>query len=245
MIPTPKTDALLSFIASSLGYEFERPALARAALTHRSAGGEHNERLEFLGDAVLNCVVARLLFDANAREDEGALSRLRATLVSGETLAAVAEELGLGRYLKLGLGELKSGGVRRASILADALEALLGAVYLDGGFEAAAAVVRRVLGARLSGLPSAESLKDPKTQLQETMQANGLGLPIYSLTAVLGDPHDQSFTVHCEVRELGLSTTGEGTSRRRAEQQAARRLLEQLPFPKLRDQTLAELRKDR
>ena len=135
-------------------------ALCRAALTHRSAGGEHNERLEFLGDSVLNCSVARLLYDAHPDADEGRLSRLRATLVSGETLAQIAADLGLGEHLRLGPGELKSGGFRRASILADALEAMVGAIFLDGGFEAAAAAVGASIGARLAQLPAAETLKD-------------------------------------------------------------------------------------
>jgi ribonuclease-3 len=234
VIARPKTDESLVWIESSLGHAFRDPALARAALTHRSAGGGHNERLEFLGDSVLNCCVARLLFDAHPDADEGALSRLRATLVSGETLAAVAAGIELGERLKLGPGELRSGGPRRASILADALEAMIGAVYLDGGFEAASQVVKKLLGRRLEELPSAERLKDPKTLLQEILQANGIALPVYSLTAVLGDAHQQSFEVTCEVNALNLLTAGEGSSRRRAEQHAARRLLDRLPVGTLR-----------
>src|SRR3984893_17797273 len=139
---------------SAFGYVFAQPALCHAAVTHRSAGADHNERLEFLGDSILNCGVARLLYDAHPDADEGALSRLRATLVSGETLAQIAGELGLGEHLRLGPGELKSGGFRRASILADALEAILGAIFLDSGFDAAAAVVQRIMGPRISSLPA-------------------------------------------------------------------------------------------
>ncbi len=191
------------------------------------------ERLEFLGDAVLNCVVAHLLFDAHPRADEGALSRQRASLVSGETLAQIAVELGVGEYLRLGSGELKTGGFRRASILANALEAILGAIFLDAGFDAAAAVVGRLFGPRLSELPAVSALKDPKTRLQELLQARGFGLPVYTLDRVEGEAHAQTFSVSCVVAPLGLSATADGGSRRRAEQLAAERLLASLP-PELR-----------
>ncbi len=233
MIPQLKPDELLIWVERSFGYVFAQPALCYAAVTHRSAGADHNERLEFLGDSVLNCSVARLLYETHPQADEGALSRLRATLVSGETLAQVAAELGLGEHLRLGAGELKTGGFRRASILADALEALLGAIFLDAGFDAAAAAVARIIGMRLSGLPAADTLKDPKTRLQEAVQARGLALPVYTLMAVAGDPHAQSFTVNCEVPILGLNAVGEAGSRRRAEQLAAAKLLELLP-PEMR-----------
>ena len=229
MIPLRTSDELKTWVEHSFGYVFSQPALCDAAVTHRSAGADHNERLEFLGDSVLNCCVARLLYDAHGQADEGALSRLRATLVSGETLAQIAGELGLGEHLRLGLGELKSGGFRRASILADALEAILGAIFLDSGFAAAAAAVARIMGPRLADLPAADTLKDPKTRLQEALQAHGLALPVYTLTAVAGDPHAQSFTVSCEVPVLDVSAVGEGGSRRRAEQLAAAKLLELLP----------------
>ena len=229
MIPLPGSDELLTWAERSFGYVFAQPALCHAAVTHRSAGPDHNERLEFLGDSILNCGVARLLYDAHPEADEGALSRLRATLVSGETLAQIAGELGVGEHLRLGPGELKSGGFRRASILADALEAILGAIFLDSGFDAAAAVVARIIGPRLSDLPAADTLKDPKTRLQEALQAHGLALPVYTLTAAAGDPHMQSFTVTCEVPVLDVSAVGEGVSRRRAEQLAAAKLLELLP----------------
>jgi ribonuclease III len=224
-----KSDELPAWVERSLGYVFKHPELCHAALTHRSAGAEHNERLEFLGDSILNCSVARMLYDAHPEADEGALSRLRATLVSGETLAQIAAELGLGDHLRLGPGELKSGGFRRGSILADALEALLGAIFLDSGFDAAAAVVARVVASRLAQLPAADSLKDPKTRLQEALQARGLALPVYTLTAVTGDPHLQAFTISCEVPIFGIAAVGEGGSRRRAEQLAAAKLLQLLP----------------
>jgi len=227
--PLRKSDELPAWVERSLGYVFTHPELCQAALTHRSAGAEHNERLEFLGDSILNCSVARMLYESHPDADEGALSRLRATLVSGETLAQIAAELGLGDHLRLGPGELKSGGFRRASILADALEALLGAIFLDSGFDAAAAAVARVIATRLSQLPAADTLKDPKTRLQEALQARGLALPVYTLTAVTGDPHLQSFTISCEIPIFGIAAVGEGGSRRRAEQLAAAKLLQLLP----------------
>jgi ribonuclease III len=233
VIPQRKSDELLSWVERSFGHVFAQAELCHAAVTHRSAGADHNERLEFLGDSMLNCGVARLLYEAHPEADEGALSRLRATLVSGETLAQIAAELGLGEHLRLGPGELKTGGFRRASILADALEAILGAIFLDSGFDAAAAAVARIIGPRLSDLPAADMLKDPKTRLQEALQANGLALPVYTLIAAAGDPHLQSFTVSCEVPVLGMAAVGEGGSRRRAEQLAAAKLLELLP-PQIR-----------
>ena len=233
MIPLPKSDELLGWVERSFGYVFAQPALCHAAVTHRSTGADHNERLEFLGDSILNCCVARLLYDAHPEADEGALSRLRATLVSGDTLAQIAGEIGLGEHLCLGPGELKTGGFRRASILADALEAILGAIFLESGFDAAAAAVARIIGPRMADLPAADTLKDPKTRLQEALQAHGLALPVYTLTAAAGDPHMQSFTVTCEVPVLGVSAVGEGGSRRRAEQLAAAKLLELLP-PQIR-----------
>ena len=233
MIPRQRSDEMLTWVEQSFDYAFKAPALCHAALTHRSAAADHNERLEFLGDSILNCAVARLLYDAHPQADEGALSRLRASLVSGETLAQMAVELGVGEHLSLGSGEMKTGGFRRASILADALEAILGAIFLDSGFEPAAAAVARIMGPRLAGLPAADTLKDPKTRLQEALQGHGLALPVYTLTAVAGDPHAQSFTVRCEVPVLELAAVGEGVSRRRAEQLSAAKLLELLP-PEIR-----------
>jgi ribonuclease-3 len=224
-----KSDELAAWIERAFGYRFSDASLSQAALTHRSAGGAHNERLEFLGDSILNCCVAKMLFDAHPAADEGALSRLRASLVSGSTLAEVAAQISLGEYLRLGSGELKSGGFRRASILADAFEALLGAIFLDGGFEAAELTVKRLLAGRLSALPAAVELKDPKTRLQEALQAQGAALPVYTLVSVSGEPHAQTFVVGCEVAAYQLVSQGEGGSRRSAEQQAAARLLELLP----------------
>ena len=229
MIPLRTRGELPAWTLRALGYVFVNPALCEVALTHRSAGSAHNERLEFLGDAVLNCAVARLLFEVHPQADEGTLSRQRASLVSGETLAQIAAELGLGDCLRLGGGEHKTGGFRRASILADALEAVLGAIFLDSGFDAVSAVVRRILGARLSDLPPASELKDPKTRLQEALQARGMALPLYTLTGVAGEPHEQSFTISCVVAALQVASAGEGASRRRAEQVAAERALAQLP----------------
>ena len=215
----------------ALGYECRDPALLEAALTHRSAGGPHNERLEFLGDAVLNCVVAMLVFREFGAADEGDLSRFRSSLVSGEALAVIAAEIGLGDQLRLGSGELKSGGFRRKSILADTLEALFGAIYLDCGFDAAAAVIERLFIPRLDRLPSAAELKDPKTRLQEMLQARGLPLPSYVVESVSGEAHSQVFQVSCSVDALGLKTHATGASRRRAEQGAAQRMLEHLQPP--------------
>jgi len=215
----------VEWAAARLGYRYRDAALLEAALTHRSAGGRHNERLEFLGDAVLNCVVAMLVFREFAEASEGDLSRFRASLVSGEALAVIAAEIGLGDHLRLGSGELKSGGFRRKSILADALEALFGAIYLDSGFEAAQRVIERLIVPRLDRLPTAAELKDPKTRLQETLQARGLPLPVYTVESITGEAHDQEFKVACAVDTLGLRTVGTGASRRRAEQAAAQELL--------------------
>jgi ribonuclease-3 len=217
------------WIQRKLGYQCRDVALFMAALTHRSAGGTHNERLEFLGDAVLSCVTARMLYREFADAPEGELSRYRATLVSGEALAGMAAELGIGDQLRLGSGELKSGGFRRKSILADAFEALLGAVFLDGGFPAATDVIERLFSSRLRDLPSAAELKDPKTRLQEALQARGLPLPVYTVESTEGEAHNQVFHVSCVVQSLDLRTHNSGPSRRRAEQAAAQMLLNLLP----------------
>jgi ribonuclease III len=216
------------WLRGALGYECRDPALLEAALTHRSAGGAHNERLEFLGDAILNCVVAMLVYREFGDADEGDLSRLRASLVSGEALAVIAGDIDLGQQLRLGSGELKSGGFRRKSILADALEALFGAIYLDGGFDAAARVIERLIAPRMDRLPTAAELKDPKTRLQETLQARGLPLPSYVVESIFGEAHNQSFRVCCSVDVLGLRALATGPSRRRAEQAAAQLLLIEL-----------------
>lgn len=217
--------AELDWLAGRLGWPARDPALVARALTHRSAGGADNERLEFLGDAVLSFVVAELLYREFGDAPEGDLSRYRAALVSGEALADVAEAVELGAHLRLGPGELRSGGFRRRSILADAFEALLGAVYLDGGLDAARGVVERLWRPRVAALRATPPPKDPKTRLQEYLQGRSLGLPHYSVETVSGEPHEQLFAVRCIVGPLGLSAEGRGTSRRRAEQQAAERIL--------------------
>ena len=213
----------------ALGHRFNDAGLLELALTHRSVGGNNNERLEFLGDALINACVAETLYRRHTGLEEGDLSRLRASLVNQETLAEVARELDLGPHLILGPGELKSGGFRRASILADALEALIGAVFLDAGFDAARNSILGVLASRLASPPPADSLKDPKTRLQEMLQARELPLPVYAVESVRGEPHKQIFRVSCSIEPLGLSTEGEGSSRRAAEQEAARHALEQIP----------------
>jgi len=218
----------IEWLRDAFGYECRDVKLLDAALTHRSAGGAHNERLEFLGDAILNCVVAMLVFREFAAADEGDLSRFRASLVSGESLAVIAAELGVGERLHLGSGELKSGGFRRKSILADGLEAILGAIYLDGGFSAAQQAIEHLFVPRLVNLPSALDLKDPKTRLQEALQARGHAIPTYLVESISGKAHLQVFCVSCTTDALGLSAVGEGPSRRAAEQTAAKQLLEQI-----------------
>jgi ribonuclease-3 len=211
-----------------LGYHFSKATLLELALTHRSIHGQNNnERLEFLGDSILNLIVAQALFDAFSQAREGQLSRLRADLVSGASLAAVAREVGLGEHLHLGPGELKSGGYRRDSILADALEAVIGAIYLDGGMERCREVVLSWFADRLQGL-DLRLPKDAKTQLQEHLQAQRLSLPVYEVVSVVGQPHDQTFFVACSVPEMDVSGEGQGGSRRRAEQVAAQAVLDQV-----------------
>jgi ribonuclease-3 len=211
-----------------LGHRFERAGLLEQALTHRSFGSPHNERLEFLGDGVLDCVIAQELYDRFPGLSEGELSRLRASLVRKETLAVLARELGLGEHLKLGEGESASGGAARPSILADALEALYGAVFLDGGYEGARASIRHSFGAALDTLDPQATAKDPKTRLQELLQGRGQGLPLYQVVATQGAAHQQTFEVECVVEQLGLRATGTGEARRVAEQRAAEALLRQL-----------------
>ena len=205
----------------ALGHRFADPALAATALTHRSFGAPNNERLEFLGDSLLNCSVATLLYERYPKLPEGDLSRLRAQLVNQASLFEAAQRLGLGDCLRLGEGELKSGGFRRPSILADALEALLGAIFLDAGFEAVRAAVARLMEPALAAADRMPVHKDPKTALQEHLQARKLPLPRYAVVAVDGEAHDQGFTVECRVDELSFVGTGKGGSRRAAEQAAA------------------------
>jgi ribonuclease-3 len=209
-------------LLARLGYRFQDPHLLRQALTHRSHSNPHNERLEFLGDGVLNCVIASLLFHRFPELPEGHLSRLRANLVNQDSLSRLALSVDLGEHLLLGEGELKSGGFRRPSILADALEAVLGAVFLDGRFEAAAAMVERLYQPLLAELDPRMHGKDPKTLLQELLQARHLPLPRYNVVSVRGEAHEQQFQVECLIPELGIRTEGEGPSRRSAEQSAAR-----------------------
>lgn len=209
-----------------LGHDFQRTALLRLALTHRSCGHPNNERLEFLGDGVLNMVVADLLFHARPDVPEGDLSRFRARIVRERTLAEVARQLELGDHVLLGPGELKSGGFLRDSILADALEALIGAVFLDGGFDAAQSLVERLMSERIGALPDAEALKDPKTRLQELLQARAFKLPVYEVIDERGAEHDRTFTVVCRIEMLDEPIEATSTSRRKAEQAAARLALE-------------------
>lgn len=218
----------LGWFEQVLGHRFADAALLHQALTHRSAGGRHNERLEYLGDAALSLVIAEALYQRLPEAPEGHLSRLRASLVRRTALAPMARDIGIPARLRLGPGELKSGGFRRDSILSDALEALLGAVYLDGGIEALRPVVVRLYGARLDELPAHETLKDPKTRLQERLQARGLAVPDYHVDAVEGEDHAQQFSVTCRVEALGAETSGHGGSRRAAEQAAAATMLGQL-----------------
>ena len=213
---------------SRLGYAFADLELVRMALTHRSVGAHNNERLEFLGDSLLNCVIAAELFRLRPELPEGDLSRLRATLVRGTTLADVAAELELPSLLIMGPGELRSGGFQRQSIQADAVEALLGAVFLDGGFAACQNVVLTLFADRLASLPAVASLKDPKTRLQEWLQGRGEPLPRYELVASVGKSHERIFTVRCEIEAAGVLSEATGTSRKNAEQTAAEGALKML-----------------
>jgi len=223
-----QNDWPLAWLRERLAYVPRDPGLFAVALTHRSASSENNERLEYLGDAVLNLLMADRLYAGFPAAAEGDLSRLRARMVSEEPLAGVAGTLGLGEVLRLGAGELKTGGFRRQSILADALEALVGALYLDAGLEEVRRLVMPLFDERVRELPHPAQLKDAKTRLQEHLQARALPLPLYHLDAVDGEPHEQVFHVRCEAPQAGAASEGSGSSRRRAEQQAAERLLAQL-----------------
>lgn len=213
-------------LCGALGYAFANPGLLEEALTHRSAAGRNNERLEFLGDSLLDAVIAAELFGRYPRASEGELSRLRASLVKGPTLAELARRLQLGECLRLGPGEMKTGGSRRTSILADALEALFGAVYLDGGFAACRDLILNLYREPLAALPAVDALTDPKTRLQEYLQARRQARPEYRVVEVNGEPHAQRFTVACNAD--AVHTIAVGTSRRKAEQEAARKALELL-----------------
>lgn len=215
-------------LSQRLGYTFNAEELLIQALTHRSFSRKNNERLEFLGDAILNCTIAQQLFNRFPKAREGQLSRLRAHLVKGETLAELAREFELGECLRLGSGELKSGGFRRDSILADAVEAIIGAISLDSTMAEAQSVIIGWYEVRLSDLNLTDNIKDSKTRLQEFLQSRKCPLPAYSVRSVTGEAHEQTFTVDCEVEGLDQPTVGEGNSRRIAEQEAARAALKAL-----------------
>ncbi|MEA3122194.1 MAG: ribonuclease [Paraburkholderia sp.] len=218
----------LSPLESQLRYEFRNAELLRQALTHRSHSASHNERLEFLGDSVLNCAVAALLFQRFGKLDEGDLSRVRANLVKQQSLYEIAQALNIAEGLRLGEGELRSGGFRRPSILADAFEAVLGAVFLDGGFEAAQGVVKRLYVPILDHIDPRTLGKDSKTLLQEYLQGHKIALPAYTVVATHGAAHNQQFEVECAVPKLDVKVSGSGASRRAAEQAAAKKALEEV-----------------
>ena len=222
------SDPALDALQQRLGHAFAQPALLTRALTHRSFGAAHNERLEFLGDAVLNMAVSALLYQRFAGSDEGDLTRVRAHLVREDSLHRAALGMNLPQVLRLSEGEARGGGAQRASILADALEALIGAAFLDGGFDAAQQVVRRLFGELIDSTEIDNWSKDAKTELQEWLQARRLAVPSYRIVATRGQAHAQTFEVECQVASLGLAGRGEGRSRRAAEQQAAQRMLEGL-----------------
>jgi len=219
------TSSQAETLAARLNFVPRDRALFVIALTHRSAEGPNNERLEFLGDSVLNLLLSERLYREFPTASEGDLSRLRARLVSEEPLAQIASSMQLGELLLLGSGELKTGGFRRQSILADAFEALCGALYLDGGLDAVRTVIGPLFETRIAALPEPSTLKDPKTRLQEHLQANGRALPLYTVKRTSGEPHEQTFLVTCAVPFADLQTEGEGPSRRRAEQVAAQAAL--------------------
>ncbi|MDH5189824.1 MAG: ribonuclease III [Gammaproteobacteria bacterium] len=212
-------------LEASLDYQFSEPALLQQALTHRSVGKKNNERLEFIGDSVLGLVISTEIYERFPDIDEGELSRRRASLVRGDTLAEIARELSIGDYLNLGSGELKSGGFRRESILANTLEAIIGAVYLDSGTDAVWQLVIRMYKNRINAVSEIDDLKDPKTRLQEFLQARQKALPVYEIIDVTGNPPKQAFKVSCSLSDPEMTIIGEGSSRRKAEQEAAQSTL--------------------
>jgi ribonuclease-3 len=216
-------------LAKLFGYRFDNPGFLKQALVHRSAGSRNNERLEFLGDAVLGAVIAHEVFARHPKAREGELSRMRSTLVRRGSLAELADELDIGTYLKLGPGERKSGGHQRKSILADAFEAVLGAIYLDGGFEPCRQAIVGLFAEKLDAITDLDQLKDHKTRLQEYLQSQSKPLPVYSVVEIAGESHAQSFRVRCTVSDTNIEpTVGQAKSRRRAEQDAAGKMLAQL-----------------
>lgn len=219
---------VLQAVEKRLKYPFRDPQLLECALTHRSAGKRNNERLEFLGDSILNLVIAEFLFQHLSDAPEGDLSRMRASLVKGEKLAKLANELELGEYLVLGSGELKSGGFRRSSILADSLEAIFGAIFIDTGFETCRRIILEIYAPTLENLPDVSSIKDPKTKLQEYLQSRQLPLPEYTVLSIEGEPHAQKFLVECKVSGMTEPVLGNGASRKKAEQSAAKKALQEL-----------------
>ena len=218
----------LDRLEKEIGYQFSDPGLLRQALTHRSVGKQNNERLEYLGDSILNFVIAEALFEKFPDSREGDLSRLRASLVKGEKLAELAIGINLSEYLILGPGEMKSGGYRRASILADTMEAIIGAVHLDSDFARCKRLILAIYQKPLAIISSNENLKDPKTRLQEYLQSRKLPLPEYHLDEVTGESHNQFFTISCHVSCFEKSTIGKGSSRRKAEQESAELALDLL-----------------
>jgi len=219
---------LVETLCNELNYQFIDKSLLEKALTHRSIGAENNERLEFLGDSILGFVIASELFKYFPKAKEGELSRYRASLVKGDTLAILASELDLGRYLRLGPGELKSGGFRRDSILANAFEAIIGALYLDGGLHVAEKFILETYTKRIEAISERSSYKDPKTRLQEYLQARRLPLPEYSVVEVAGKSHEQLFKVACKISLLVDLVEGDGSNRRKAEQDAAEKVLQHI-----------------
>ncbi|OGA98764.1 MAG: ribonuclease III [Burkholderiales bacterium RIFCSPHIGHO2_12_FULL_69_20] len=224
----PRPDSRLEALQARLGHRFTDAALLQRAITHRSFGADHNERLEFLGDAVLNLAVSSLLYERFAVSDEGDLTRVRAHLVREDSLHRAALVLGLPEVLRLSEGEARGGGAQRPSILADAVEALIGAIFIDAGLPPATQLVRQLFGELITSTETDSWSKDAKTELQEWLQARKLPVPSYRIVATRGQAHAQTFDVECAVPALGLAEQGEGRSRRTAEQEAARRMLGRL-----------------
>ncbi len=228
-LPARRVSDQLNKFTRTLDYAFGQEELAEVALTHRSAGEPHNERLEFLGDALLGAIVATELYYRFPAADEGQLTRMRASLVNKDSLATLAREIGIGHYIRLGEGERKSGGWHRDSILANVLEAIIGAIYLDGGATACESFVTRLMAGRITDLTSTHMRKDPKTELQELLQSRHMDLPTYHVVAAAGEPHARTFTVTCVCPGLsGDAVTASGSSRRKAEQKAAELALQRM-----------------